>query len=118
MKQIYYLKTCNTFQRILKALDLPIYFKLQDIKEANISPKDLDKLKAITGSYEVLFSKRARLYTEMGLKNETLHESDYRDYILKHYTFLIRPVLVIKGQVFIGNSPKTIANAKLVLTNE
>ena len=53
MKKIYYLKTCNTCQSILKALDLPIYFKLQDIKEANISPKDLDKLKAITGSYEV-----------------------------------------------------------------
>ena len=37
MKKIYSLKTCNTCQRILKALDLAVDFELQDIKEANIS---------------------------------------------------------------------------------
>ena len=118
MKKIYYLKTCNTCQRILKALDLTDDFELQDIKEANISTKDIDTLKALTGSYEALFSKRAKLYKVMELKNETLHESDYRHYILNHYTFLKRPILVINDQVFIGNSPKTIAAARLTLANE
>ena len=118
MKKIYYLKTCNTCRRILKALDLCVDFELQDIKETNISAKDIDMLKALTGNYEALFSKRAKLYKEMGLKNETLHESDYRHYILNHYTFLKRPILVIKDKVFIGNSPKTTAAAKLTLANE
>ena len=118
MKKIYSLKTCNSCQRILKALDLPLNFELQDIKEANISAEDLDTLKAQTGSYEALFSKRARLYKEMGLKNEILQESDYRHYILNHYTFLKRPILVFEDRVFIGNSSKTTAAAKLALTNE
>ena len=53
----------------------------------------------------------------MGLKDKILKEADYRQYILKHYTFLKRPVLVIKDQIFVGNSPKIIAAAKLALTN-
>ena len=118
MKKIYSLKTCNTCQRILKTLDLPVDFEVQDIKEANISAEDLDKLKALTGSYEALFSKRARLYKEMGLNKEILQESDYRHYILNHYTFLKRPILVFEDQVFIGNSSKTKAAAKLVMANE
>ena len=51
------------------------------------------------------------------LKNKMLQEADYRQYILEHYTFLKRPVLVIEDKIFVGNSPKTIAEAKLVLTN-
>ncbi|MGB1324372.1 MAG: arsenate reductase family protein, partial [Flavobacteriaceae bacterium] len=70
------------------------------------------------GSYEALFSRRAKLYGEMGLKNESLTERDYKHYILKHYTFLKRPILVIEQQIFIGNSPKTIAAAKLALAHE
>ena len=117
MKKIYSLKTCNRCQRILKALNLPADFELQDIKEINISSEDLDTLKALSGSYEALFNKRAKLYKEMGLKNKILQESDYRHYILNHYTFLKRPVLVLGDQVFIGNSSKTTAAAKLALTN-
>ena len=118
MKKIYSLKTCNSCQRILKALDLPVDYELQDIKEANISAEDLDTLKALTGSYEALFSKRARLYKEMELKNEILQDSDYRHYILNHYTFLKSPILVFEDQVFIGDSSKTTTAAKLALTNE
>ena len=118
MKKIYSLKTCNSCQSILKELDLPIDFELQDIKETNISAKDLDTLKTLSGSYKALFSKRAKLFKEMGLKNEILQESDYRHYILNHYTFLKRPILVFENQVFIGNSSKTTAAAKLASTNE
>jgi arsenate reductase len=77
----------------------------------------LEGLKALSGSYESLFNKRAKLYKEKGLKNKTLKEADYRQYILEHYTFLKRPVLVIEDQIFVGNSPKIIAAAKLALTN-
>ena len=118
MKKIYYLKTCNTCQRIIKTLELPEDFKRQDLKEHPLSLADLDHLKSLAGSYEALFSRRAKLYGEMGLKNESFTERDYKHYILKHYTFLKRPILVIEQQIFIGNSPKTIAAAKLALAHE
>ena len=117
MKKIYYLKTCSTCQRIIKALSLSKDFKQQDLKTTPISSSDLEVLKSLSGSFEALFSKRAKLYKEMGLKNKMLQEADYRQYILKHYTFLKRPVLVIEDQIFVGNSPKIIAAAKLALTN-
>ena len=72
----------------------------------------------MTDSYESLFSKRARLYKELGLKEKIVSEDGYKNYILKHYTFLKRPILVIEQQIFIGNSPKTIAAAKLALAHE
>tara|TARA_Y100000991_G_scaffold119580_1_gene90249 strand:- start:496 stop:852 length:357 start_codon:yes stop_codon:yes gene_type:complete len=117
MKKIYYLKTCSTCQRIIKALNLSKDFTQQDIKITPISASDLEVLKSMSGSFEALFSKRARLYKKMGLNNKILREADYRQYILGQYTFLKRPVLVIKDQIFIGNSPKTMAAAKLALTN-
>jgi len=118
MKKIYFLKTCSTCQRILKSLNLSSDFQIQDIKETPLTAEDLEKLKSIAGSYEDLFSRRAKLYKEMGLKNESLEERDYKRYILDYYTFLKRPVLVIQQQIFIGNSPKTIAAAKLALAHE
>ena len=61
MKKIYYLKTCNTCQKILKALDVPNDFQLQNIKENPISINELKILQSLSGSYEALFSKRAKL---------------------------------------------------------
>ena len=115
MKKIYSLKTCSTCQRIIKDLDLSKEFVHQDVKTTPISASDLEGLKALSGSYESLFNKRAKLYKEKGLKNKTLKEADYRQYILEHYTFLNRPVLVIEEQVFVGNSRETIVAAKLAL---
>ena len=117
MKKIYSLKTCSTCQRIIKALNLSKDFTEQDIKTTPILASDLEVLKSLSGSFEALFSKRAKLYKEMRLKNKMLQEADYRQYILEHYTFLKRPVLLIEDQIFIGNSPKIIAAAKLALTN-
>jgi arsenate reductase len=69
----------------------------------------------LAGSYEALFSKRAKLYKEMDLKNTELKEADYKHYILQHYTFLKRPVLVLVQQIFVGNSPKVVEAAKQAL---
>jgi arsenate reductase len=112
MKKVYYLKTCNTCLRILKELNLPSDFILQDIKSEEITVKQLEELKALAGSYEALFSKRAKLYKEMDLKNQLLKEADYKQYLLEHYTFLSRPVIIFKDQIFIGNSKKTTQLAK------
>lgn len=117
MKKAYYLKTCNTCMRILKELNLPEDFILQDIKEEDITVKQLEAMHELTGSYEALFSKRAKLYKEMGLKNQALEERDYKQYILEHYTFLKRPVIINENEIFVGNSKKVVAAAKEAIHN-
>jgi arsenate reductase len=112
MKKVYYLKTCSTCIRILKELNLSSDFILQDIKSDEITVKQLEYMKTLAGSYEALFSKKAKLYKEMGLKTQTLQERDYKHYILEHYTFLRRPVIIIDDAIFIGNSKQVIENTK------
>lgn len=98
--------------RIIKALDLPSSFIFQDIKEQEITVAQLEEMHKLSGSYEALFSKRAKLYKEMGLKDANLTEKDFKHYILQHYTFLSRPVIIYNNRIFIGNSPKTVEAAK------
>ncbi|MCB0382311.1 MAG: hypothetical protein KDD05_03150 [Psychroserpens sp.] len=112
MKKVYHLKTCNTCERIIKSLNLPDDFSFQDIKSEALTVKQIESLKDLAGSYEALFSKRAKLYKEMGLKDMELSEADYKHYILDHYTFLKRPVIVVEDKIFIGNSAKTVEAAK------
>lgn len=112
MKKVYHLKTCNTCDRIIKSLNLPNDFIFQDIKSEDITVKQIEELKELAGNYEALFSKRAKLYKEMGLKDQNLSEADFKHYILEHYTFLKRPVIVVNDQIFIGNSAKTVEAAK------
>ena len=112
MKKIYYLSTCDTCKRILKELNAPETFELQDIKEEPLSREQLEELKHLSGTYEALFSKRARLYRERDLKNKQLSEDDYKNLLLEHYTFLKRPVIVNGQKIFIGNSKKEVAAAK------
>lgn len=116
MKKVYYLKTCNTCLRILNELQLDSSFVLQDIKTAPITVKQLEEMKELSGSYESLFSKRAKLYKEMDLKNANLKEADFKHYILDHYTFLKRPVIIFNNDIFIGNSKKTVEQAKQSIT--
>lgn len=107
MRNIYYLKNCNTSLRIIK--NLPVeHFNLIDIKENPLKSNDLDHLAKLAGSYESLFSRRAKLYKEMGLKDQQLSEQDYRRYILDEYTFLQRPVVVFDDHIFVGSGKKNV----------
>ena len=101
--------------RILKELNLSSDFILQDIKEQGITVKQLEHMQEISRSYESLFSKRAKLYKEMGLKDQALEEKDFKYYILDHYTFLKRPVIIAGDNIFIGNSRFTVEAAKQLL---
>jgi arsenate reductase-like glutaredoxin family protein len=112
MKKIYHLSTCSTNQKILKLLNPDNSVILQDIKTNPITESQLEEMKALAGSYEALFSKRAQLYKTMGLKDKVLTENDYKKLILEHYTFLKRPVIIVDDQIFIGNSKKVIEQAK------
>ena len=98
--------------RIINELSLPNDFILQDIKTEDITEAQIEEMKLISGSYESLFSKRARLYKELGLKEKSLTETDYKNYILEHYTFLKRPVILHNSSIFIGNSKKVVEAAK------
>ncbi|HNP33798.1 MAG TPA: ArsC/Spx/MgsR family protein [Flavobacterium sp.] len=108
MRKIYHLKTCSTCQRILKSLPKLETFQLQDIKSEPMTVKQVEEMQKMAGSYEALFSKRATLYKEMGLKDEKLSEADFKRYILEHYTFLSRPVIIADDKIFVGNSPKVV----------
>ena len=107
MKKIYYLKTCDTCSRILKGMDTNGYV-LQEIKTEPITVKKLDELYALTKSYEVIFSRRAKKYKQMDLKNQALTEKDYRQLILDEYTFLKRPVIINGKEVYVGSTKKRI----------
>jgi|SRR5699024_745436 len=112
MKKIYYLSTCDTCRRIIDQLDFPSDIIFQDIKSEAISASQLEQMKELAGSFEALFSKRARLYKQRDLKSKNLSEEDYKNLILEHYTFLKRPVIINENKIFIGNSTKVVEAAK------
>ena len=111
MKKVYFLQTCDTCRRILKEVNTE-GFERQEIKTNNITNAQLEEMHAISGSYETLFNKRAKLYKSMDLKNQVLSETDYRQFLIDEYTFLKRPVFIIDEEIFIGNSKKVIENLK------
>ena len=106
---MYHLGNCTTCQSIIKeAKMVDKGFEMQDIKTEKITPAQLDQMKLMAGSYEALFSRRAMKYKEMGLKDKSLSERDYRKLILDEYTFLKRPVTIKGKKIFIGNDKKTV----------
>jgi len=110
MKKVYCVSTCGTCQRIIQEADLiKKNYISQNIKEEKITAKQLDEMKAMIGSYEALFSRRALKFKAMGLKDKKLSEKDYRDLILQEYTFLKRPVVISGKKIFSGSEKKTVA---------
>jgi arsenate reductase (glutaredoxin) len=93
----------------MKELNIDDSFLKQDIKSEAITENQIDEMRAMAGSYESLFSRSAMKYKALGLKNLVLKEDDYRKYILEEYTFLKRPVFIIYGEIFIGNSKQIVA---------
>ncbi|MGI9527111.1 MAG: arsenate reductase family protein [Weeksellaceae bacterium] len=111
MKQFIYLSTCDTCKKIMSELDLS-QFEVREIKSNPLKEEEINQLKELAGSYEDLFSKRAQLYKKLGLKDQNLTEEDFKKYLLEHYTFLKRPVVVNGDEIYIGSSPKTKALLK------
>ncbi|MGC6423235.1 MAG: arsenate reductase family protein [Flavobacteriaceae bacterium] len=112
MKALFYLKSCSTCQRIIDAWQPPKEVLLVDIKSTPLGQEQLEAMYQRSESYEALFSKRARLYQERGLKNQVLEEKDYKALILENYTFLKRPVLIWENKISIGNSKKSVVLAR------
>ncbi len=114
MRKIYYLSTCDTCARIIDELQLKKKdIEFQDIKTEKITAKQLEEMKALTGSYESLFSRVALKYKTLDPKPST--EAEYKKLILQEYTFLKRPVILLNGKIFVGNVKSTVAAAKEAL---
>ena len=118
MRLFYYLSTCQTCKRIIKDLDLDDSIQKIDIKKNPINKDQLNYLYKIEGCYENLINKRAQLFMTIGLSNKVLGENDFKNLLLKHYTFLKRPVLVYDNYLFIGNSSNVTIEMKKFLSEQ
>lgn len=116
MNKIYYLASCDTCRKIIKALPQGHNLVFHDIKQDPITEEQLDEMYQFSGSYEALFSKKAQLYKSLGLKDKALTEADFKKYILEHYTFLSRPVFIIDVAIYIGNSQQSMLQVHKALS--
>lgn len=116
MNKIYYLASCDTCRKIIKSLPNNDNLVFHDIKQNPITVEELEEMKRLSGTYEALFSRKAQLYKSLDLKNKSLTENDYRDYILQHYTFLSRPVFIINDKIYVGNNSKVIQEVQKALS--
>ncbi len=80
--------------------------------------EDLAKMKAKSGNFESLFSRRARKYQSMGLADQKLSEEDIKGLLLSDYTFLKRPVVLFDELIFIGNSKANIAELNKAINEQ
>ena len=117
MNKIYYLASCDTCRKIIKSLPKDHNLVFRDIKQDSITVNELEEMQQLSGSYEALFSKKAQLYKSMDLKNKSLTEADFKKYILEYYTFLSRPVFIIDGKIYIGNSQQNMLQVMKVLVS-
>ena len=115
MKRIFYLSTCDTCKRILNSWNTD-GVEIQDIKTEPMTADQVDHIIGLAGSAEALFSKRARKYKELGLKDQDLSDAEVRELIIDEYTFLKRPVLVLDDKIFVGNSKKVVEAAAEALS--
>jgi arsenate reductase len=107
MKKIFCLPGCSTCKMILTDISSAISgFTMQDIKTESITETQIEEMQKLAGSYAALFSRRARKFQEMGLKDKKLGEKDFRALILEDYTFLKRPVAIVGKEIFIGSEKK------------
>jgi len=94
----------------MKEIGVDDSWKQQDVKSEKLTVSQIEEMFVLSGSYDSLFSRRAMKYKSMGLKEKNLSEVDYKKLILDEYTFLKRPVIIIEGKIFIGNSKKVVAS--------
>ena len=118
MRTFFYLSSCDTCKRIMKTLNLDSAIEQIDVKKNPLNEYQLDELFKLTKNYEALFSKRAQLYKQRGLKDKAINDKKYRMLILEHYTFLKRPILVYDQRIYIGNSSKVVEAAKAFLDEQ
>lgn len=117
MPTLYLLPSCKTCQRIRQAVEPAGTWAVRDIKSEPLTESEVDAFAKQAGSYEALFSRRAMLYRQRGLSEQSLTEADFKRLLLEHYTFLKRPVLQVGDALFVGSSKKAVEGALAALSD-
>jgi len=110
VKRIYHLSTCSTCKRILNSVTWPEDIAITDIKQEAIPVEVLEELKSQYGTYESVFSKKARRYKDV--QASITCDEDYKALILSDYTFLRRPVIIYQEFYSVGNDRNAVAKVQ------
>jgi arsenate reductase len=109
IERIYWLPHCSTCvkaDQYLKDKGATVK-KYINVKEEQVSEKEIQELCDLMGGVEKLFSKRAMKYRGWGLHEKELSEADMLKYMHEEYTFIKRPVIVTKDKrILAGFSAK------------
>ena len=102
--RFYGLPNCTTCQKALRRLE---YHRVPDVEKRNIKEEpltreEIEKLAAMLGGVENLFSRRSVKYRELGLRDKELSETDMLDLMENEYTFLKRPIIVAGSRAVAG----------------
>lgn len=100
----YWLSGCSTCQKAKGFIERHGIrdFELRDIKETPLSRGEIETLAKMLGGAEELFSRRAVKYREMKLGEREVSPAEMLDLMSAEYTFLKRPILVMKGKAIAG----------------
>lgn len=96
MLDVYWLPHCKSCQKLVAYLeerDEQIR-TLRNLKEDPLDRSEVRALAEGVGGADVLFSRRARKYREMGLHERDLGEEEMLDLMASEYTFISRPVIM------------------------
>ena len=102
-KKFIYLSTCDTCRKIMKEVGLTEDYVLHDLKK---TPLDESTLKYLLKYYEAseLVNRRSRKIKELGIDLANLSDAELKNWLLKEYTFIKRPIAIDDKNVFVGNS--------------
>jgi arsenate reductase len=106
--KMYWLPHCTTCQKAAEYLENKgvAVESFHDVKTERLSRAEVQKLAALVGGPEALFSRRAMKYRSMNLGERELDDDDLLDLMAEEYTFIRRPVLVDGGRAVAGFTPK------------
>jgi len=100
----YWLPGCSTCQKAKSFIERHGIrdFELRDIKENPLSRAEVETLAKMLGGADELFSRRAVKYREMKLGEREVSPAEMLDLMSEEYTFLKRPILLMKGNAIAG----------------
>ena len=101
-----YCSTCVKAEQHLKEAGVKIR-KYVNVKEEKVTKAELKEICKLAGGVDKVFSKRAMKYRAWGLDKKKLTDDEMLDYMVKEYTFIKRPTLVMNDKkVLSGYSKK------------
>ena len=100
----YWLPNCSTCQKAKRYIERHGIknIELRDIKENPLTRAEVENLAKMLGGADELFSRRAVKYREMKLGEREVSKTEMLALMTDEYTFLKRPMLVMKNKAIAG----------------